>query len=72
MYTTYVYKMYTKCVQNVNHISTNFCIHFVNKIKRTMAAKFCIQNVYKSLSKCGIYFVYVLDISILIYKKCIS
>ena len=72
MYTTDVYKMYTKCVQNVNHISTNFCIHFVNKIKRTMAAKFCIQNVYKSLSKCEIYFAYVLDISILIYKKCIS
>ena len=23
-----------------------------------MTAKFCEQNVYKSLSKCGIYFVY--------------
>ena len=25
------------------------------QIKRTTAAKFCIQNVYKSLSKCGIH-----------------
>ena len=58
MYTTDVYNMYTKCIQNVYHIATNFCIHFVYKIKRTMAAKFCIQNVYKSLSKCGIHFVY--------------
>ena len=40
--------MYTKCIQNnVYHISTNFCIHFVYKIKRTMAPKFCIQNVQK-------------------------
>ena len=51
-------KMYTKCTQNVYHISTNFCIYFVYKIKKTMAAKFCIQNVYKSLSECGIHFVY--------------
>ena len=56
-----LYKMYTKCIQNVcmqnaYHILTNFCIHFVYKIKRTMPAKFFIQNVYKSLLKCGIYF----------------
>ena len=46
---TFVYILYTKCIpnvsiQNVSHISTNFCI----------------QNVYKSLSKCGIHFVYIL------------
>ena len=77
MYTTDVYKMYAKCIQNVYHISTNFCIHFVYKIKRTMATQFCIQNVYKSLSKCEIHFVYkhfvyILYTSILIYKKCTS
>ena len=68
--------MYTKCTQNVYSISENFCIHFVYKIKRTMAAKFCIPIVYKSLSKCWIHFVckhfvYILYTSILIYKKCI-
>ena len=60
MCATDVYKMYTKCIQNVSHISRIFWIHFVYKIKRTTAAKFCIQNVYKSLSKCGIQFVYIL------------
>ena len=51
--------MYTKCMQNVYHILTNFCIHFVYKIKRTMLAKFCIQNVYKKLSNCSKHFVYI-------------
>ena len=50
--------MYAKCIQNVYHISTSFCIDFVYKSKRTMPAKFCIQNVCKSLPKCGINFVY--------------
>ena len=36
--------MYTKCTQNVYHISTSFCIHFVYKIKRTIPAEFCTQN----------------------------
>ena len=72
MYTSDLYKMYVKCVQNVSHISTDFCIHFGYKIKETMAAKFCIQNVYKSLLKCGIHFVYILYASVLIYKKCTS
>ena len=41
--------MYTRCIQqNVFHISTNFCIHFVYKIKRAMVVKIFIQNVYKS------------------------
>ena len=48
-YATDVYKMYTKCIQNVYHISTNFYIYFVYKIKITMAAKICIINVYRSL-----------------------
>ena len=35
--------MCTKCIQdgyieNVSHILTNFCIHFVYRVKRTMAA----------------------------------
>ena len=55
--------MYTKCIQNVYH--------------RTMAANFCTQDVFKSLSKCGIHFVYInfvhiLYTSVLIYKKCTS
>ena len=45
-------------IQNVYHILTSFCIYFVYKIKRTMSAKFCVQNVYKSLSKCGKHFAY--------------
>ena len=69
--------MCTKYIQNVYHISTNFCVHFVYKIIRIMADKFCIQNLYKDLSKCGIHFVYknfvnILYTSILIYKKCWS
>ena len=72
MYTTDIYKMYTRCIQNVSHILTNFCIHFVYKIKRIMAAKFCKQIVYKGLLKCGIHFVYILYTSVLIYKKCTS
>ena len=49
-YTRCIYLMHTKCIQNVYmqnayHILTNFCIHFVYKIKRTMPAKFFIQNV---------------------------
>ena len=50
-YTTDVYKIYTRCIQNVSLISINFCIYFVYKIQRTIAAKFCIRNVYKSFPK---------------------
>ena len=56
--------MYTKCIQNVYHIFANLCIDFVCKIKRTMPAKFYIQNLYKSLSKCGIHFVYILYLKV--------
>ena len=71
LYTKIVQDLYNWCIQNVYniyvyhifdinvyHILASFCIHFVNKIKRTMSAKFCVQNVYKSLSKCRIHFVY--------------
>ena len=50
-----VCKIYTACIQNVDHISTSFGIYFLYKIKRTMSAKFCIENVYKRLLKCVIY-----------------
>ena len=53
LYTTDKYKMYTKYIQNVSHIPTNVFIHFVYKVKRTMAAELCIQNVNKSLSNMG-------------------
>ena len=66
--------MYTKCIQNLSKMYTtfwqNFFIHFVYKIRRTMPAKFCIQNVYKSLSKCGINFVYKHFVYILYTKVC--
>ena len=35
-----------------------------------MPAKFCIQNIYKSLSKCGIHFVYKHFVYILYAKVC--
>ena len=50
--------MYIKCIQNVY------------KIKKTTPPKFCIQNVYKSLSKCGIHFVYKHFVQILYTKVC--
>ena len=54
-YTTDVYNMYAKCIQNVYRILTNFCIatFCIQNKKKTMPAKFCTQNVYKSLLKCG-------------------
>ena len=70
MYTTDVYKMYAKFKQNVYHISRKFCIHFVFKIKRTMPAKFYIQNVYKNWLKFGIHFVYPHFVYILYTKVC--
>ena len=58
LYTKIVQDVYNLYIQNVYHIWTNVCIHFVYKIKRTMPAKFCMQNVNLSLLKCGIHFVY--------------
>ena len=61
---------YAKCIQNVSPILSNFCNNFVYKIKKIMVANFCMQNVFKSLLKCRIHFVYILYTSIEIYKKC--
>ena len=41
--------MYTKCIenvciQNVSHISTNFCIHFAYKMYIKYIQNICIQN----------------------------
>ena len=41
--------MYTKCIENVYHILTNFCIHYVCKVRTTMAAKCCIQNAHRNV-----------------------
>ena len=57
MYATYINKTFPKCTQNVSHILINFRTHFVCKIKRTKAAKICIENVYKSLSKYSILYI---------------
>ena len=35
---------------------TSFGINFVYKIKKTILAKVCIQNIYRSLSKCETHF----------------
>ena len=45
--------MYTKCIQNIYHISINFCIHFVNKIKRTVTANFVCKMYTKVCQNVG-------------------
>ena len=73
----WLYKMYTTFQK------TFVYIHFVYKIKRTILTKFCTQNVYKSLLKCGIHFVYILYTRVcpnvvyilyknILYTKCIQ
>ena len=57
---TFVYKMYTKCIQtvylqNVSHISTNFCT----------------QNVYKMYTKC-LFTKCIPHFDKLLYTKCIQ
>ena len=62
-------------IQNVYNISTNFCIHFVYKIKRIMAANFLYKTSTKVSRNWDIFciqFVYILHTSILIYKTCAS
>ena len=70
--------LYTKCIQNVcmqnvYHISTNFCINFVIKNVAGMYTK-CIQ----SLSTCGIHFVYIFvyilytSVAYILYNQCIQ
>ena len=45
MYTRDVNKMNAICINIVSDISTNFCIHFVYKIKSIMVPKICKPNV---------------------------
>ena len=61
-----IYKIYTKYIQNISHILTNFFIYFVYKIKRTTAANFCIQMYWKVCQNVG----YTLYTNIL-YTFCI-
>ena len=51
---------------------TNVCIRVVYKVKGTVAAKICIQNIYKSLPKCGIQFVYINSNLQKVYELCIQ
>ena len=48
-----VYKMYPTFQQTFVILYTSYIC------KWAMAAKYCIQNIYKSLVKCGIHFVYI-------------
>ena len=66
-----VYILYTKIEQyDVYKIFYTRSIQII--YKKNVAATFCIQNLYKSLWKCGIQFVYILYTPILIYNKCTS
>ena len=55
-------------MQNVSHISTNICIQFVYKIKRTMTAKICIQNVDINIRIQKLYIIRICIKSV--YKSC--
>ena len=61
------------CIQNVSHISTNFCIHFVYKMYTKCIQNVCIQNVSHISTNFCIHFVYkqnLADIVLLIlYTK---
>ena len=65
MYTTDVNKMYTKCITHFDKL----VYILYTKLKE---AKLCIKNVYKSLLKCRMHFVYILHTPILINEKCTS
>ena len=64
-----IYFVYKNCTRSIQLMYIK-CIQNVNKIKKTTPPKFCIQNVYKSLSKCGIHFVYKHFVQILYTKVC--
>ena len=72
--------IYTKCIPYFNKFLYTFCIHLAGvsfdfvyilytESKET-AAKFCIQNVYRSLLKYGIHFLYKNFVYILYTKVC--
>ena len=64
-----IYFVYKNCIRSIQLMYIK-CIQNVYKIKKTTPPKFCIQNVYKSLSKCGIHFVYKHFVQILYTKVC--
>ena len=64
-----IYFVYKNCTRSIQLMYIK-CIQNVYKIKKTTPPKFCIQNVYKSLSKCGIHFVYKHFVQILYTKVC--
>ena len=64
-----LYFVYKNCTRSIQLMYIK-CIQNVYKIKKTTPPKFCIQNVYKSLSKCGIHFVYKHFVQILYTKVC--
>ena len=64
-----IYFVYKNCTRSIQLMYIK-CIQNVYKIKKTTPPKFCIQNVYKSLSKCGIHFVYKHFVQILYSKVC--
>ena len=70
---THTETVYIFCIQKLYKIYTtdvHKIIQNVYKIKKPTPPKFCIQNVYKSLSKCGIHFVYKHFVQILYTKVC--
>ena len=73
---------YAKCIQNffiqnVFHISTNFCIHFIYKIQLTQFFSFCtkcIQKLVEMWYTFYIHFVHILYTSVvyILYNFCIQ
>ena len=70
LYTKLVENGYNWCIQNENKWHT-FIYIFQVKLK-TKAAKSFVKNVYKSLSKWGIHFVYICIHKVWYTKKCAS
>ena len=62
------WRIFIKCIQNISLISTNFCKHLFATFGCQFFNFVYIQNVYKSLSKCGIHYVCYI---FCIHRKCI-
>ena len=62
LYTKIAQDVYNWCIQNVykmyNIFQQTFVYILYTTSKKTTPAKYCTQNVYKSLLTCGIHFVY--------------
>ena len=75
--------MYTKCrqnvcIQNISHISTNFCMHLVYTISCHSSFNF-VYKMYTKVcrTKCGIHFVYTVyilytSVVYILYNFCIQ